>query len=130
MISNLSLTAAVAWAADVAPAAAAGGGSALTSFLPLIAIIAIMYFLMIRPQQKRQKEHQAMLSAIQKGDRVQTNGGILGTVTGLDTAQGELTVEIAPQVRVKVGRGYIARVIRPGAAAPAPADKGEKAEKK
>jgi len=130
MISNLSLTAAVAWATDVAPAAAGGGGSALTSFLPLIAIIAIMYFLMIRPQQKRQKEHQAMLSAIQKGDKIQTNGGILGTVTGIDTAQGELTVEIAPQVRVKVGRGYIARVIRPGAAAPAPADKNEKAEKK
>lgn len=130
MISNLSLTAAVAWAADVAPEGAAGGPSALTSFLPLIAIIAIMYFLMIRPQQKRQKEHQAMLSAIQKGDKVQTNGGILGTVTGIDTTQGELTVEIAPQVRVKVGRGYIARVIRPGAAAPAPADKSEKTEKK
>ena len=126
MISNLSLTAAVAWATDVAPDAAAGGPSALTSFLPLIAIIAIMYFLMIRPQQKRQKEHQAMLSAIQKGDKVQTNGGILGTVTGIDTAQNELTVEIAPQVRVKVGRGFISRVIRPNA----PAVSVEKNEKK
>lgn len=108
MISNLSLFGALAWAADVDPQAA---GSPLTSILPIILIFGVMYFLMIRPQQKRQKEHQAMLSAIQKGDKVQTNGGIIGTVTGLD--QDSLTVEIAPQVRVKVGRGFVARIIRP-----------------
>ncbi len=113
MMSTLSLLSAVAYAADVEPgAAAAGGGSAMMTFLPLILLFAVMYFLMIRPQQKKQKEHQAMLNAIQKGDRIQTNGGILGTVTGVD--QSELTVEIAPQVRVKVSRGFIARVIRPG----------------
>ncbi len=117
MISQLSLFAAVAWAADVEAGAAQGSPNPLTTFLPFIALFAIMYFLMIRPQQKKQKEHQAMLSAIQKGDKVQTNGGILGVVTGLD--QHELTVEIAPQVRVKVGRGFIARVIRPGDNAPA-----------
>ena len=117
MISNLSLFAAVAFAADVEPGtAAAGGGGAMMTFLPLILLFAVMYFLMIRPQQKKQKEHQAMLSAIQKGDKVQTNGGIIGTVTGID--QTELTVEIAPQVRVKVGRGFIARVIRPGEGQP------------
>ena len=111
MISNLSLFAAVAWAEDVAPNAAAGGSPFMT-FLPLIAIFAVMYFLMIRPQQKKQKEHQAMLNAIQKGDKVQTNGGLWGTVTGLD--QTDITLEIAPQVRVKVGRGFIARISRPG----------------
>jgi preprotein translocase subunit YajC len=63
-----------------------------------------------------------MLSAIQKGDTVQTSGGLLGKVTGVD--QSELTVEIAPQVRVKVGRGFISRVVRPGDGAPAaPASK-------
>lgn len=114
MISTLNLFGAVAWAADVDPS---GGPSPLTSILPIILIFAVMYFLMIRPQQKRQKEHQAMISAIQKGDKVQTNGGIIGTITGLD--QDALTVEIAPQVRVKVGRGFVARVIRPTDNAPA-----------
>lgn len=108
MISNLTLFGALAWAADVDPQAAP---SMMTSFLPIILIFGVMYFLMIRPQQKRQKEHQSMLSAIQKGDKVQTNGGIIGTVTGLD--QTTLTVEIAPQVRVKVGRNYVAGIIRP-----------------
>lgn len=113
MMSTLSLLSAVAYAADVEPGAAAGGGgSAMMTFLPLILLFGVMYFLMIRPQQKKQKEHQAMLNAIQKGDRVQTNGGLMGTVTGVD--QTEITVEIAPQVRVKVGRGFIARIIRPG----------------
>ncbi len=117
MISQLSATTAVAWAADVAPGAS-GGGNPIMSFLPIIAIFAVMYFLMIRPQQKKQKEHQAMLSAIQKGDKIQTTGGIIGTITGLDA--NELTVEIAPQVRVKVGRGFVTRVIRPTVENPKP----------
>lgn len=109
MIST-TLFSAVAWAADVA---ADGGAQAapnpMMTILPFILIFAVMYFLMIRPQQKRQKEHQAMISAIKKGDRIQTSGGILGTVTGED--KGELTIEIAPQVRIKVGRGFVARVV-------------------
>lgn len=117
MISKLSVLAATAWAVDVPDAAAGGSPSMLNALLPFVAIFAVMYFLMIRPQQKRQKAHQAMLAAIQKGDKVQTNGGIIGTVTGLD--QNELTLEIAPQVRVKVGRGFVSRTIRPGDNAPA-----------
>jgi len=111
MISYLSLFTAVAWAEDVAPNAAQAANPFMT-FLPLIAIFFVFYFLMIRPQQKKQKEHQAMLNAIQKGDKVQTNGGLWGTVTGVD--QSDLTLEIAPQVRVKIGRGFIARIARPG----------------
>jgi len=111
MIST-TLFSAVAWAADVAPdGGAPAAASPMMTILPFILIFAVMYFLMIRPQQKRQKEHQAMLSAIQKGDKVQTSGGIIGTVTGEDKT--ELTIEIAPQVRVKVGRGFISRVVRP-----------------
>ncbi|MDR2946585.1 MAG: preprotein translocase subunit YajC [Candidatus Adiutrix sp.] len=120
----LSLLANAAWAIDAENAggasAAAGAAAApnpIMSFMPLIVIFAIMYFLMIRPQQKRQKEHQAMLGALQKGDKVQTNGGLWGTVTGLEPA--DVTLEIAPQVRVKVGRGFIAKVSRPGDSAPA-----------
>jgi len=114
MISHLSLFGALAWAADVEPGQ---GGAGYSSLVFMVVIFAAMYFLMIRPQQKRQKEHQAMLSAIQKGDKIQTNGGIIGTITGQD--QDTLTVEIAPQVRVKVGRGFVARVIRPTDNSPA-----------
>ena len=106
-----SLFASVAWAADVAPEGAAGSPNPLMTIMPFILIFAVMYFLMIRPQQKRQKEHQAMLNDIKKGDMVQTNGGLIGKVTGEDKS--EITVEIAPQVRVKIGRGFIARIIRP-----------------
>lgn len=106
-----SLFAAAAFAADVpADAAQGGAGGSFTPILFMVLIFMAMYFLMIRPQQKKQKEHQSMLSAIQKGDKVQTNGGIIGKVTGVDPT--ELTVEIAPQIRVKVGRSFIARVIR------------------
>lgn len=123
MSLNLSLLASVAHAADVAPAAAAGGSSALMTFMPLILIFAVMYFLMIRPQQKKQKEHSAMLNAIQKGDKIQTNGGLIGNVTGLD--QNEITLEIAPQVRVKVARGFVSRVVRTPDNSPPPAAKGK-----
>lgn len=115
MSLNLFLLASVAHAEDVVTqaeggGAQAGGGGEFT-FVFLILIFVVMYFLMIRPQQKKQKEHQAMLNAIQKGDKIQTNGGLIGTITGLD--QSEMTMEIAPQVRVKIGRGFVARIIRP-----------------
>jgi preprotein translocase subunit YajC len=87
-----------------------GGG--LAAFLPLILMVAIFYFLLIRPQQRKQKEHRTMLSNLQKGDTVVTQGGIHGKVTGLtDTVA---TVEIAEKVRVKVQRGYIAAVVSKG----------------
>ena len=132
MISKLTLFSALAWAADVEPAAsAAGQASPYSTLIMFGAIILAMYFLMIRPQSKRQKEHQAMLAAVQKGDRIQTNGGLLGTITGVDAEKNELTLEIAPQVRVKIGRGFVARVIRPGDdKAQAPKDAKEKDKEK
>ncbi|MDR1920365.1 MAG: preprotein translocase subunit YajC [Candidatus Adiutrix sp.] len=114
MIINFAAVA--AWAADVVEGSGAAQGgqqsSPYMSFVMLAGVFAVLYFLMIRPQQKRQKEHQAMLQAMQKGDKVQTSGGLFGTITGLD--QADITLEIAPQVRVKVGRAFIARIIRPG----------------
>jgi preprotein translocase subunit YajC len=82
------------------------------SFLIFMGVIfAIFYFLMIRPQQKRQKEHRQLLDNLKKGDRVVTTGGLHGTIAGLsDTA---ITLEIADKVKVKVGRGYIAGVMKP-----------------
>ena len=92
----------LAWAAD-APATGPGG---IASFLPLILIFVIFYFLLIRPQQKKVKEHQAFVAALKKGDKVVTNGGIHGEIKGL--TETVVTLEIADNVRIKVSRAHIA----------------------
>ncbi len=91
-------------------AQAAGAGSAITSFIPLLLIFAIMYFLLIRPQQKKLKEHRAMVEALRKGDQVVTQGGVFGKVTKVKEGD-EVEVEIASGVVVKVVRSTIAQVI-------------------
>lgn len=86
-------------------AAPAAGGGGLAGFLPLILIFVVFYFLLIRPQQKKAKEHSAFLGNLKKGDEVVTSGGIHGRVTGLtDTI---VTLEVADGVRVKVNRPSI-----------------------
>jgi preprotein translocase subunit YajC len=83
----------------------AGAGQGFMSFLPLILIFGVFYFLLIRPQQKKAKEHQSYLSNMKKGDLVVTSGGLHGSITGLtDTV---ITLEIAEKVRVKVSRQHI-----------------------
>ncbi len=89
-------------------APAAGGGDFLISLLPFIAIFAIMYFLIIRPQQRRMKEHREMVARLRRGDEVVTAGGIIGKVTKVD--DDELRVEVAEGVRVRVVRGTISQV--------------------
>ena len=86
-----------------------GQGGGLGTFVPLILMFAIFYFLLIRPQQKKAKQHKAMLSAIKKGDRVVSSGGLHGVITGI--TDDVVTMEIAPKVRVKVSRGSIAGVL-------------------
>ena len=93
-----------------AQAAGAGAGSAFASFIPLILIFAIMYFLLIRPQQKKLKEHKAMIEALRRGDQVVTQGGIVGKVTKVQE-DGMVEVEIAENVKVKVMKGTIAQVM-------------------
>lgn len=90
--------------------AAGGAGGALGSFIPLILIFGIMYFLMIRPQQQRMKKHREMVAALRKGDQVVTGGGIFGKVTNA-TDDDEVTVEIATGVKVRVARHSIQQVI-------------------
>lgn len=87
-------------------------GSQFAAFVPLILMVAIFYFLLIRPQQKKQKEHRQMLNNLQKGDVVMTSGGLHGKITGI--TETVVTLEIAEKVRVKVQRGYIAGVISKG----------------
>lgn len=91
-------------------AASGGAMGALTSFVPLILIFVIMYFLLIRPQQKKVKEHRNMVEQLRRGDQVVTQGGILGKVTHV--AEGnEVQIEIAEGVKVKVLRHTIAQVV-------------------
>lgn len=90
--------------------AAGGAGGAFTSFVPLILIFAIMYFLLIRPQQKKVKEHKAMVEALRRGDQIVTQGGIVGKVSKVRD-DGEIEVEIAEGVRVRVIRSTVAAVL-------------------
>jgi preprotein translocase subunit YajC len=93
-----------------AQAAAPGGGvSTLISFAPIVLIFLIMYFLMIRPQQKKVKEHRAMIEALRRGDQIVTAGGLIGKV--VKVADGEVEVELAPNVKVRVVRSTITQVL-------------------
>ena len=96
--------------------AAPGAFDYLNSLIiPTMLIIGIMYFLMIRPQQKRLREHREMIASIRRGDTVVTGGGIVGKVTKVD--DNELQVEIADGVRIKVLRGTVSEVRSKGEAA-------------
>ncbi|MCP4819453.1 MAG: preprotein translocase subunit YajC [Shimia sp.] len=83
---------------------------AFGQFLPLILIFAIMYFLLIRPQQKKVKEHQSMVDALRKGDRVVTQGGLIGKVAKVKE-DNEVEVELAEGVKVRVVKSTIAQVL-------------------
>jgi len=95
----------------MAPGQGQGGQQSPYSFLIFMGLLfAVFYFILIRPQQKRQKEHRQLLENLKKGDKVVTTGGIQGTVVSLsDTV---VTVEIADKVKVKVGRSYIAGLMK------------------
>ena len=100
----------------ISPAYAQASGSMpggdLMTFLPMIAIFVVFYFLLIRPQQKRAKETKAMLAALQKGDEVITAGGIIGKVAKLNDQYA--AIEIAPDVEISVQRGAIAQLLPKG----------------
>lgn len=122
-------------------AASAGGGNAfgsLAQFMPIVLIFAVFYFLLIRPQQQRQKDMKTMLGTLKRGDKVVTGGGIVGVVQRVPPDKDgkpspEVEVEIAPNLRVTVMRDTISSVIRPQAAndsKPPPTPAKEKAKEK
>ena len=90
-------------------AGGAGGAGAIAQFVPLILIFVIMYFLILRPQQKRMKEQRNMIAELKRGDQVVTQGGIIGKIT--DVKVDEVTVEIAQGVKIRVVRATIAQVV-------------------
>ena len=92
--------------------AATGGDAGFIGFLPIVLMFVLLYFLMIRPQMKRAKEHKTMIDALQKGDEVITAGGIVGKIAKLTDQYA--TVEIAPSVEINVQRGAISQILPKG----------------
>ncbi len=115
MRHRITITKEVIILIDIAYAMGTGGGAGgqgggFGALVPLILMFAIFYFLLIRPQQKKQKHHRQMLGSLRKGDRVITSGGLYGRITGItDTV---VTLEISEKVRVKVGRTNIAGLVQ------------------
>jgi preprotein translocase subunit YajC len=100
----------------ISPAYAQAGGlfdsqSAMIQFLPLVLIFVVFYFLLIRPQQQKQKTHRSMLDSLRRGDRVVTGGGIVGSVNRVTPGSEEIEVDIAQGVRVRVLRSTISSVL-------------------
>jgi preprotein translocase subunit YajC len=98
--------------AQAAPAAAGGTESTLMSMLPLVLMFVVLYFIMIRPQMKRQKEHRAMIEALAKGDEVVTAGGVLGKVSKL--GESYLHIEVADGVEIQIQRTAVVQVLPKG----------------
>lgn len=100
--------------AQTAPAAAAEGGmqSSLMSMLPLVLMFVVLYFVMIRPQMKKQKEHRAMIDALAKGDEVVTGGGLLGKVSKL--SESTVSLEVANGVEIQIQRSAVVQILPKG----------------
>jgi preprotein translocase subunit YajC len=126
---TLSIASIVAAIAIITPAHAEAGaeGGGFASLIPLVLIMVIFYFLLIRPQQKKVKEHRNTVEALKKGDKVLTGGGIFATVT--DVQADALTVKIADGVTIKVKKDTIAGIVEKSAAEEKPV-KEKKAKKK
>ena len=111
----------IAWAQT---GGASGAGGMLSLALPIVLIFGVFYFLLIRPQQQRDKQHRTMLANLKKNDKVVTSGGLHGRVT--DLGDDVITIEVAPNVRVRVSRSHIGTVLT----APKPEDKEKPKESK
>lgn len=100
----------LAFAMGTPPGGAAGGGqSAITSLIPLVIMFGIFYFLLIRPQQKKAKEHKALLESLKKGDQVITAGGMHGKVSAVEDTV--VTIEVANGVNIKFNKAHVAAII-------------------
>jgi preprotein translocase subunit YajC len=107
---DLFVTSAIA---QEATATAVKQPSLLASIAPLLIVMVIFYFLLIRPQSKRAKEHQELLKSLNKGDQVVTAGGIFGEVVKVDNDKGIIHIQVAENVKIKLKQDSITEVIRP-----------------
>jgi len=113
----------------ISPAYAQAGGDptgGLMSLLPLVLIFVVFYFILIRPQQKKAKEHRAMLADLKRGDRIVTGGGVIATVVRVAPDSEEVIAEIAKDIRVKIVKGTIQSVLREQGEAPPKQDNDPK----
>jgi len=94
------------WAYAAGLSGSEGGGTMVSFVLPMIFMVVIFYFLLIRPQQRKAKEHKALLDNLKRGDRVLTSGGLIGTIINIDDQI--VTLEVADRVRIDTARSYIA----------------------
>jgi preprotein translocase subunit YajC len=97
-------------------AGSAPGGDMFMSLLPLLLIFVVFYFLLIRPQQQKMKQHREMIDAVKKGDQIVTAGGVIGKVVRVEAGDATLVVEVAPNVQVKVVRSTVADLLNKPAA--------------
>lgn len=95
-----------------ASSAAANPEFSFASFVPLLAIFAIFYFLIVRPQSKKMKEHQIMVNNLKIGNKVVTNGGIFGTVRAFDSKEDTIEIEISEGVTIKILKTYVATLVK------------------
>ena len=116
-------------AAYAQAAGGAAGGLDLMSIAPLVLIFVVFYFLLIRPQQKKMKDHKTMLGALRRGDKVVTGGGIIGTISKAPEGE-EIVVEIAEGIKVRVVRSTIQSVVTRGEPAEKAAAQEEKKDEK
>lgn len=91
------------------PSGTEGGPSLITSFIPILLLFVIFYFLLIRPQQKKQKQHQALVSNLRRGDKIVTNGGLYGSV--VDVKDHVIVLKVADDVKVEIVKNAVATVI-------------------
>jgi len=98
----------MAWAQDAGATPSAGPGGMVVSFLPFVLIFGVFYFLLILPQQRKQKKHRAMLEALKKGDRILTTGGMMGAIAAIN--KDVVTLQVADNVRIKIRREYVAEL--------------------
>ncbi|HET9355144.1 MAG TPA: preprotein translocase subunit YajC [Sphingomicrobium sp.] len=97
----------------IATATPSAGSAFFVQMLPLLLIFVVFYFLLIRPQNKKMKEHRAQIDAVKKGDKVVTGGGLIGKVTRVD--EHEVEIELAPSVKVKAVKSTLTTVLDPTA---------------
>jgi preprotein translocase subunit YajC len=105
MLLNLAAAAQQTGGGEGGPMGACGGGGGMSSLVFMLLMFAVFWFILIRPQQKRAKEHQAFLSALKKGDDVITRGGVIGRVTGV--SDNLVTLEVQEKVRIRVLKSYV-----------------------
>ncbi len=122
MITDFFINSAIAQEAATQAASAPQNEFSFASFIPLILIFVVFYFLIIRPQSKKFKDHQAMVDSLKIGDKVVTNGGILATVKEIDSKENILNLEISEGVTIKIIRSYVSEL--------ANKDKNKKEDKK